>query len=184
VRQRRRNKRTSLETHTSDIIFLVTKIKDSSFKKHKINGLYPKRELLDPRYHHHRQLYRAPSSFVHNSYAFMHKTWRCKLYKNSQNVRRFFTQHCGAQFHFSIPLMHFMKTNCGKTLQDAINEWQRLNHQAKDKNFKSDIPAGNQYNQYLRDFFADTPGMSIKEARHFWELKRCLWAGMCMNHQT
>jgi hypothetical protein len=24
----------------------VTKIKDSSFKKHKINGLYPKRELL------------------------------------------------------------------------------------------------------------------------------------------
>jgi hypothetical protein len=25
----------------------VTKIKDSSFKKHKINGLYPKRELLE-----------------------------------------------------------------------------------------------------------------------------------------
>jgi uncharacterized protein len=26
-----------------------------------------------------QNLYRAPSSFVHNSYAFMHKTWRCKL---------------------------------------------------------------------------------------------------------
>jgi hypothetical protein len=98
-------------------------------------------------------------------------------YKNSQNVRRFFIQHCGAQFHFSIPFMHFMKTNCGGTLQDAINEWQKLDQQSKNKNFKSEIPAGNQYNQYIRDFFADNPGMSIKEARHFWHLKRNLPLG-------
>ncbi len=98
-------------------------------------------------------------------------------YKNSQNARRFFIQHCGEQFHFSIPFMQFMKANCGKTLQDAIHEWKRLDQQNKDKNFKREIPAGNQYNQYIRDFFADNPELSIKEARHFWQLKRSLPLG-------
>jgi hypothetical protein len=98
-------------------------------------------------------------------------------YKNSQNVGRFFKQHCGDKFHFSIPLMDFMKNNYGKTLQDAINEWQRLNEQSKDKNFKSEIPPGNQYNKYVRDFFADNPNMTIKQARHFWKLKRSLPLG-------
>ena len=98
-------------------------------------------------------------------------------YKNSQNVRHFFIQHCGGKFHFSIPLMDFMKNNCGKTLQDAVNEWQRLNEQSKDKNFKSEIPEGNQYNKYIRDFFADNPYMTIEQARHFWKLKRSLPLG-------
>jgi hypothetical protein len=98
-------------------------------------------------------------------------------YKNSQNVRRFFVQQCGSTFHFSIPLMDFMKNSCGKTLQDAVNEWQRLSKQGKDKNFKSEIPPGNQYNKYIRDFFADNPNMTIAQARHFWKLKRSLPLG-------
>lgn len=35
-------------------------------------------------------------------------------YKNSQNVRKFFMLHCSESFHFSIPFMHFMRTNIGK----------------------------------------------------------------------
>jgi hypothetical protein len=93
-------------------------------------------------------------------------------YKNSQNVRQFFKQHCGEKFHFSIPFMHFMKNNCGITLRDAVNEWQRLNEQRKDKKFTSEIPAGNQYNKYIREFFADNPNMTMEQARHFWMLKR------------
>jgi hypothetical protein len=94
-------------------------------------------------------------------------------YKNSQNVRRFFIKHCGDKFHFSIPFMDFMKNNCGKSLQDAINEWQRLQILQKSK-VKSVIPEGNQYNQYIRDFFADNPDKTLQDARHFWSLKRQL----------
>jgi Domain of unknown function (DUF6434)/SAP domain-containing new25 len=95
-------------------------------------------------------------------------------YKNGQNVRRFFQTHCDPKFSFNIAFMAWMTQNVGKTLQDAVSEWQRLNAQMKDKNFKTDIPKGNQYNQYLRDFFEDNPTKTLKEARRFWELKRAL----------
>lgn len=105
-------------------------------------------------------------------------------YTNGPNTRKFFKEYCGEKFHFSIPFMDFMKNNCGKTLQDAINEWHRLNEQAKNKNFKSEIPAGNQYNKYLRDFFADNPNMTIEQARHFWKLKRSLPLGRHVYERT
>jgi hypothetical protein len=73
--------------------------------------------------------------------------------------------------------MDYMRNNCGKTLQDAVNEWKRLNELSRDKNFKSEIPPGNQYNQYIRDYFADNPGGTLKEARHLWKLKRSLPLG-------
>lgn len=95
-------------------------------------------------------------------------------YTNGPNTRQFFKKHCGDRFHFSIQFMDFMENNCGKTLQDAIKEWKRLDELSKDKNFKSEIPEGNQYNKYIRDFFADNPNMTIKQARHFWKLKRSL----------
>jgi Domain of unknown function (DUF6434)/SAP domain-containing new25 len=98
-------------------------------------------------------------------------------YTNGPNTRKFFKHHCGDKFHFSIPFMDFMKNNCGKTLQDAVNEWQSLSKQRKDKNFKSEIPEGNQYDKYIRDFFADNPSMTIEQARHFWKLKRSLPLG-------
>jgi hypothetical protein len=98
-------------------------------------------------------------------------------YKNGINARKFFKQHCGDKFHFSIPFMNYMKNNCGKTLQIAIDEWKKQNEQTKNKNFKSEIPAGNQYNKYLRDFFEDNPKMTIQQARHFWNLKRNLPLG-------
>jgi hypothetical protein len=105
-------------------------------------------------------------------------------YKNSQNVRKFFQQHCGNKFHFSIPFMAFMKNNCGKTLEYAIGEWKKLYILRKDKNFKSEIPEGNQYNKYIRDFFADNPNMTIKQARHFWKLKRNLPLGRHIYERT
>ncbi|MFM9907711.1 MAG: DUF6434 domain-containing protein, partial [Chitinophagaceae bacterium] len=105
-------------------------------------------------------------------------------YTNGPNTRQFFKQHCGVKFHFSIPFMNFMKDNCGKTLQYAINEWQKLNEKKKDKNFKSEIPAGNQYNKYIRDFFTDNPTMTIEQARHFWKLKRSLPLGRHIYEKT
>jgi hypothetical protein len=95
-------------------------------------------------------------------------------YTNGSNVRKFFQSHCGNKFHFSIPFMNWIKANIGKTLQDAVSEWNRLQILAKDKNYQSKIPVHNQYNQYMRDFFADNPDKTIKEARYFWNLKKQL----------
>ena len=105
-------------------------------------------------------------------------------YKNSQNVRRFFQENCSAKFNFNIAFMAWMKANVGKTLRDAVAEWERQNAQSKNKNFKTDIPKGNQYNQYMRDFFADNPDKTIKEARHFWALKRALPLGFHKYERT
>jgi hypothetical protein len=105
-------------------------------------------------------------------------------YTNGPNTRKFFKEHCGDKFHFSIPFMDFMKNNCGKTLQDAVNEWKMLNEKSKDKKFKSEIPEGNQYNKYIRDFFADNPTKTIDQARHFWKLKRSLPLGRHIYEKT
>jgi hypothetical protein len=99
-------------------------------------------------------------------------------YKNGQNVRRFFIIHCGPSFSFNIEFMAWMKANVGKTLKDAVEEWVKIAAQSADKTFKSAIPKGNQYNQYLRDFFADNPDKTMKEARHFWQLKRAMPSGL------
>jgi Domain of unknown function (DUF6434)/SAP domain-containing new25 len=95
-------------------------------------------------------------------------------YTNGPNTRKFFKEHCGPKFSFSIAFMAWMKANIGKNLADAITEWKRLEKASKVKSFKSEIPSGNQYNQYIRDFFIDNPKKSIQEARYFWKLKRSL----------
>lgn len=59
-------------------------------------------------------------------------------------------------------------------MQDAIEEWKRLNDISKDKTIKSEIPKGNQYNQYIRDFFVDNPTIKMVDARLCWKLKRNL----------
>jgi hypothetical protein len=44
-------------------------------------------------------------------------------YKNTQNVRRFFKEHLGDDFHFSREFMYFMKNSVGKTFADVIKSW-------------------------------------------------------------
>ena len=48
-----------------------------------------------------------------------------KSYKMTQNVRRFFRQHVGDDFHFNRDFMAWMKVNTGITMQDAVNEAKR-----------------------------------------------------------
>jgi len=102
------------------------------------------------------------------------KTIITENYSNGQNSRAFFKIHCGDKFKFSIAFMAWMKANVGKPLGAAVEEWKRLEMEKKKKGFKSKIPSSNQYNQYLRDFFADNPGLSMAEVRKYWKLKRAL----------
>ncbi len=48
------------------------------------------------------------------------KTVIDKNYKNTQNVRRFFTSEIGDHFHFDREFMKWLKENQGKTLLDAV----------------------------------------------------------------
>ncbi|WP_222869415.1 hypothetical protein ROLI_004630 [Roseobacter fucihabitans] len=46
-------------------------------------------------------------------------------YKNTQNVRRFMTEQCGAGFKFDRPFMAWVKDGRDKTMGDVVAEWQR-----------------------------------------------------------
>lgn len=46
-------------------------------------------------------------------------------YKNTQNVRRFMVEHCGAGFKFDRDFMVWIRNGSAKTLGDVVKEWKR-----------------------------------------------------------
>lgn len=93
-------------------------------------------------------------------------------YKNTENVRAFFQQKIGKPFKFNVLFMNWMKTNQGKTLGDAIVEWHRIVELKKNKMHQTEIAPQFEYNKYTRDFHANNPHLSAKDARHCWKIKR------------
>jgi Domain of unknown function (DUF6434)/SAP domain-containing new25 len=85
-------------------------------------------------------------------------------YTNGPSTRAFFVDHCGSSFRFTIPFMAWMRANAGRTLGDAIIEWERQNAERKKPGFKTAIPDSNQYNLYLRELFADNPNATMTQA--------------------
>jgi hypothetical protein len=112
------------------------------------------------------------SSFDWHSDPLTARTKITDSYKNTQNVRRFMKSQVGDSFHFSIPLMQWVKENEGKSLKDLVRYYQLLQKQKQQPGYESKIPAGNEYNQYTRDFMRDNPGLSIAQARKCWAYKR------------
>ena len=92
-------------------------------------------------------------------------------YRNGPNARAFFQAQIGPRFRFNIAFMEWMRGNCGKTMADAVEAWLRIERLRK-QGEKAPIPEGNQYNRYLRDFFAANPARSLAEARTCWLAKR------------
>ena len=93
-------------------------------------------------------------------------------YKNTQNVRRFFKSACGGGFKFNTAFMAWMKANAGKTLADAVAEYERLKAEAAQAGHQSEIAHHNQFNQYTRDFLADNPERGMDDVRKAWAWKR------------
>lgn len=46
-------------------------------------------------------------------------------YRNTQNVRRFFTAECGSHFKFDRSFMAWLKDGAARTMGDAADEWLR-----------------------------------------------------------
>ena len=93
-------------------------------------------------------------------------------YKNTRHVRTFFIEQIGEHFRLNVPFIEWMRTNVGKTMKDAIAEWYKIRDVEKDKNHKREIAPQFEYNRYMRDFLADNPDKSTKDAMRFWKLKR------------
>lgn len=92
-------------------------------------------------------------------------------YKSSQNVRRFFKTHTGSSFKFNIEFMNWMKSNRGKTLADAILEYDAMKKRELQSGFQTKIADHNQFNQYTRDILADNPEMEMDKVLRYWALK-------------
>ncbi|GGN64913.1 DUF6434 domain-containing protein [Oceanobacillus indicireducens] len=92
----------------------------------------------------------------------------------SQHVRAFFKTIIPA-FHFSTYIQNYFKNNVGKTYRDAVNAWYEEEERKKDPSYKKKIAPQFEYNQFIRDFFADpkNKGKSRKKAIEAWnEIKK------------
>jgi len=95
-------------------------------------------------------------------------------YKNSENVREFFQNEIGKNFKFNVKFMNWMKSNVGKTLNDAILEWKRINYERKNSTEPKEIAPQFEYNKYLRDFMADNPTLKREAGIKLWKMKKSL----------
>ncbi len=49
----------------------------------------------------------------------------CAGYRNTQNVRRFLTEQCGADFRFDRAFMAWVRNGEPKNMGEVADEWQR-----------------------------------------------------------
>ncbi|MFT4414783.1 DUF6434 domain-containing protein [Fredinandcohnia humi] len=92
----------------------------------------------------------------------------------SQDVRAFFMTVI-PKFHFSTHIQNYFKNNAGKTYLNVVDAWYEEEERKKDPSFKKNIAPQFEYNQFIRDFFADSKnqGKSRKEAIEAWnEIKK------------
>jgi hypothetical protein len=88
------------------------------------------------------------------------------------NFRNFIKLHVGNKFVCHSDFMDWVKTNTGKTLQDAILIWQELENRKTNPGFKRTIAENNMLAQYVRDFLNDNPGKKIKDVLVVWKIKK------------
>ncbi len=117
------------------------------------------------------QTEKETSTFNWSNAALSLSTLLTNNYKNTENVRAFFTAQIGNHFHFTVRFMRWTKQNVGKTLAEAIAEWNRQNDLKKNKTYKSEISPQFEYNRYMRAFLADNSDKSSRDAIKCWKLK-------------
>ena len=92
-------------------------------------------------------------------------------FKSDQRTRDFFTSVIGPQFHFTAHLNQFMRGRHDLTYGDLVKEWLAERDRRKDKSYKPRIMKSGEYNQFIRDFFADPAnlGKRLTDAVSSWE---------------
>ncbi len=95
-------------------------------------------------------------------------------YKNTENVRKFFVELIGKRFKFNVKFMNWMKSNPGKTLEQAATEWLRIEHEKRTRSKPKEIAPQFEYNRFLRDFLADNPTKSRDLGIELWKKKKSM----------
>lgn len=88
----------------------------------------------------------------------------------SEKHRAFFKKQIGSSFSFNVAFQKWLKSNAGKTYQDAIAAYYQILEEKKKG--RTEIDKQFEYNTYIRDFFADNPGKSLEEAIRCWRYKK------------
>ena len=95
-------------------------------------------------------------------------------YRNSSNVREFFQTQTDRNFKFNVAFMNWMKTNTGKTLEDALRMWEDIRLKSVAIKKKDKISPQFEYNTYIRDFLAENGELQLKDAIKCWKIKRTI----------
>ena len=119
-----------------------------------------------------RPLKKKKSTFDWNTEVLSLTTLITDNYKNTEHVRQFFQAEIGTTFKFNIRFMNWMKSNHGKTLNDAIIAWKTIKEAAKNNKGEKTIAPQFEYNTYIRDFLKDNPDKSRSTAIELWKIKR------------
>ncbi len=114
------------------------------------------------------------STFNWNSEKLTRATIITDNYKNSENVRLFFEKNIGEKFKFNVQFMNWMKSNTGKSLENAINQYEQILIEKKQNSNKKEIAPQFEYNTYLRDFLADNPNCDRDLGIRLWKIKRSI----------
>jgi len=80
----------------------------------------------------------------------------------------------GDKFSCHGDFMDWIKSNQGKTLEDAVKEWHILEKRKENTSFKREIADNNMYSQYIRDFLEDNPDFNFNDVKKYWLLKKAL----------
>lgn len=91
-------------------------------------------------------------------------------FKCSEDKREFFVSKIGKGFKFKVKFQKWLKVNPEKTYGDAIEAYYEIQNSGE----KTKIDKQFQYNQYIRDFFADNDDKSLKDAIKCWKYKKSI----------
>jgi SAP domain-containing new25/Domain of unknown function (DUF6434) len=92
----------------------------------------------------------------------------------TQKVRAFFRSII-PNFYFSTFIQNYFKNNVGKTYRDVVKAWYEEEERKKDPSYNKSINSQFEYNQFIRDYFADpkNEGKTLKDAIDAWnEVKK------------
>jgi len=96
-------------------------------------------------------------------------------FKSDQKTREFFESAIGPHFHFTAHLNQFRRENDNLTYGDLVSEWLAEKERRKNGSYRAKIMKSCEYNQFIRDFFADenNQGKSFQDAVAAWnEIKK------------
>lgn len=90
----------------------------------------------------------------------------------SERHRAFFKEKIEKGFSFNVAFQNWLKSNTGKTYQEAIDAYYSILEEKK--KCKNKIDRQFEYNTYIRDFFEDNKGRTLDEAIQCWKYKKGL----------